>query len=51
VCECDEVDSGSEVHFHVKCDNCDLRFAMETAFAQDERKRRQQKEKEAKGAN
>lgn len=41
VCTCTDVNSDPHVHFHTKCSNCGLRFAMETSVGMETRKRRE----------
>jgi hypothetical protein len=36
VCTCGDVNSDPHVHFHTRCTNCGLRFAMETSVAAEE---------------
>lgn len=45
VCDCDEVDTDEQLHFHTKCLNCNLRFAMETRNAYYARRAREKREK------
>lgn len=47
VCDCTDVDSGSNVHFHVTCVNCSLRFAMETRNASIERRAKEKAREKA----